>query len=110
MTKSLPNVIGMRKNVFWLDHDNVKKAGAADVHQKSHSNLWEMEFTHALIRHIVRQGEYKSSEIAVLTPYTRQLQKLRAKMRSDFEIILSERDQETLAKDGFNDEKAIGES
>jgi hypothetical protein len=109
-TKGLPNVIGMRKNVFWLDHDNVEEGGAADVHEKSRSNLWEVEFAHALVRHIVRQGVYKSSEIAVLTPYTGQLQKLRTRMRGEFEIVLSERDEEMLAQDGFNDEETIGES
>ncbi|KAH8743190.1 hypothetical protein BGZ57DRAFT_981182 [Hyaloscypha finlandica] len=51
-----------------------------------------------------------NADIAVLTPYTRQLQKLRAKMRNEFEIVLSERDQEILAKDGFIDEEVVGES
>jgi hypothetical protein len=110
MTKGLPNVVGMRKNVFWLDHNNVEEGADEDVNQKSHSNLWEVEFIHALVRHIVRQGTYQSSDIAVLTPYTGQLRKLRAKMRSDFEIVLSERDQEMLAKDGFIDEEADWES
>jgi AAA domain len=107
-TKHYPDVVGMRKNVFWLDHDNTEEGSDADMHQKSHSNVWEVEFTHALVRHIVRQGKYKSSQIAVLTPYTGQLQKLRTKMRSEFEIILSERDQETLAKDGFEEEAEEG--
>lgn len=44
---------------------------------------------HALVRHVVRQGVYSSSEIAVLTPYTGQLQKLRSSMRNDFEIVVS---------------------
>jgi hypothetical protein len=105
ITKTLPDVIGMRQNVFWLDH-NHEEGKQADVHQKSHSNTWEVDMTHALVRHIVRQGVYRSSDIAVLTPYTGQLQKLRAKMRSDFEIVLSERDQETLEKEGFD----IGDS
>jgi hypothetical protein len=109
-TKVLPDVVGMRKNVFWLDHDNVEEGANEDVHQKSHSNLWEVDFTHALVRHIVRQGVYRSSDIAVLTPYTGQLQKLRAKMRSDFEIVLSERDEDLLAKGGFNEEEANMES
>jgi AAA domain len=109
MTRGLPNVVGMRRNVFWLDHNNVEEGAIQDMHQKSHSNLWEVEFTYALVRHIIRQGVYKSSDIAVLTPYTGQLQKLRAKMRNEFEIVLSERDQEMLAKDGFIDEEVIGE-
>jgi hypothetical protein len=108
-TRGFPDVVGMRRNVFWLDHNNVEEGAIQDMHQKSHSNLWEVEFTYALVRHIVRQGVYKSSDIAVLTPYTGQLQKLRAKMRNEFEIVLSERDQEMLAKDGFIDEEVIGE-
>lgn len=56
--------------------------------------------THALVRHIVRQGVCKSEDIAVLTPYSGQLQKLRAKMRHDVEIILSERRPQGRISDG----------
>ena len=109
-TKILPDVVGMRKNVFWLDHDNFEVGARADEQQKSQSNLWEVDMTHALVRHIVRQGIYSSTDIAVLTPYTGQLQKLRSKMRNDFEIVLSERDQETLMKEGFHLEEATLET
>lgn len=105
-TKDLPDVLGMRKNVFWLNHDNFEEDTGADLHQKSHSNLWEVDMTHALVKHIVRQGIYSSTDIAVLTPYTGQLQKLRVKMQNDFEIVLSERDQETLIREGFHSEEA----
>ena len=108
-TKLLPDVVGMRKNVFWLDHDNFEEEAREDRQQKSHSNLWEVNMTHALVRHIVRQGIYSSTDIAVLTPYTGQLQKLRAKLQNDFEIVLSERDQETLMKEGFHMEEALPE-
>lgn len=102
-TASLPNVVGMRKNLFWLDHRNFEDDKDSDIHHsKSKSNSWEIKLVHALVRHVVRQGVYKSSEIAVLTPYTGQLQKLRTAMRSDFEIVLSDRDQDALEKDGFN--------
>ena len=101
-TKTLPDVVGMRKNIYWLDHHNMEEGSQGDIHQKSHSNLWEVDMVHALVRHVVRQGSYSSTDIAVLTPYTGQLQKLRTKMRNDFEIALSNRDQETLAKDGFD--------
>ena len=109
-TQNLPDVLGMRKNVFWLDHDNLEEGTRVDLQQKSHSNLWEVDMTHALVRHIVRQGIYSSTDIAVLTPYTGQLQKLRAKMRNDFEIVLSERDQETLMKEGFHSEEVTPET
>lgn len=101
-TAQLPDVVGMRKNVFWLDHDNLEDGNRAEIqHNKSQSNDWEVEMVHALVRHVVRQGVYNSSDIAVLTPYTGQLQKLRSMMRNDFEIVVSERDQNALIKDGF---------
>lgn len=103
-TKDLPDVVGMRKNVFWLDHRNAEDISPPEGSQRSKSNAWEAEMSHALVRHIVRQGVYASRDIAVLTPYVGQLQKLRQAMRNSFEIVLSERDEETLAKDGFVDD------
>jgi hypothetical protein len=101
-TNNLPDVVGMRYNVFWLDHTKSENQNDTNSHiTKSKSNSWEVEMVHALVRHIVRQGIYKPDEIAVLTPYTGQLQKLRATMRSDFEICLSDRDREALENDGF---------
>ncbi|KAM0315567.1 hypothetical protein ACHAO8_003798 [Botrytis cinerea] len=108
VTKILADVVGMRKNTYWLDHTNFQdNANGDDADKKSHSNVWEVEMTAALVRHIVRQGIYSSSDIAVLTPYSGQLQKLRTHMGKEFEIVLSERDQEVLTRDGFttSDEK-----
>ncbi len=102
VVKHLPDVVGLRHNVFWFDHEHPENS-QEDSNQKSHANLWEVDVTHALLRHIVRQGKYNSSDIAVLTPYTGQLQKLRAKFRSEFEIVLSERDQDLLVQEGFAD-------
>ncbi|KAK8016928.1 hypothetical protein PG993_015117 [Apiospora rasikravindrae] len=98
----LPNVVGMRQNLFWLTHSHQEDAGGDDGRLKSHSNKWEVSMVQALVRHIVRQGVYKSEDIAVLTPYTGNLQKLRASLSSDFEITMSDRDEEAMAKDGFS--------
>ncbi|KAF4628561.1 hypothetical protein G7Y89_g9592 [Cudoniella acicularis] len=89
-----------------VDHETVQNlpdidGHTEDLHNKSHSNKLEVEMTCPLVRHIIRQGAYNSSNIAVLTPYTSPLQLLRSKFRSEFEIVLSDRDQDTLAKDGF---------
>jgi len=108
-TKRFPDVVGMRNNVFWLDHENMEEGAQADVHQKSHSNLWEVDMVHALVRHVLRQGVYSSTDIAVLTPYTGQLQRIRTKMRNDFEVVLSERDKETLEKEGLAVDEASTE-
>ncbi|CAG8013371.1 unnamed protein product [Penicillium salamii] len=97
----LPNVVGMRDNLFWLDHRHDEDSRHDGSRVRSHSNQWEVEMATAMVRHLVRQGEYKSAEIALLTPHTGQLRKLRASLSNDFEICLSERDLETLAVDGI---------
>jgi hypothetical protein len=99
--KSLPNVVGMWQNLFWLDHRYNEDLRDDGSRVKSHSNQWEVDMATALVRHLVRQGDYSSKDIALLTPYTGQLRKLRTSLSSDFEICLSERDLETLAADGF---------
>lgn len=103
-TKNFPDVVGMKGNLFWYDHRNHEDSSLLEKDQRSKSNIWEADMTHAVVKHIVRQGVYDSRDIAVLTPYASQLQKLRATMRKDFEIVLGERDQEQLIKDGLVDE------
>ncbi|KAK3400773.1 hypothetical protein B0T20DRAFT_152968 [Sordaria brevicollis] len=102
----LPDVVGMRKNLFWLNHEHPEDSKDDGARVKSYSNAWEVEMATALVRHIVRQGEYSSSDIALLTPYTGQLQKLRAALNKDFEVFLSDRDKEKMAMDGFVDDTA----
>ncbi|KAJ5044591.1 hypothetical protein NUH16_001397 [Penicillium rubens] len=84
-----------------LDHQCEEDSRDNGSRVKSHSNQWEVDMATALIRHLIRQGEYKSTDIALLTPYTGQLRNLRTSLSKDFEICLSERDLETLAADRF---------
>ncbi|KAF4343606.1 NFX1-type zinc finger-containing protein [Fusarium beomiforme] len=100
----LDDVVGMRKNLFWLDHNHPEDSGGDGTRVKSHSNTWETNMATALVRHIVRQGEYKPEDVALLTPYTGQLQQLRAALGKDFEICLSDRDMDQLAHDGFEND------
>lgn len=102
-TLNLPDIVGMRKNVFWYHHTNLEDRDQDGVKGKSHSNDAEVDMTHALVQHIVRQGVYKSNEIAVLTPYAGQLRKLQLKLSSSFEVVLGERDQDELARTGLDD-------
>ncbi|KAL9574223.1 hypothetical protein ACKAV7_001738 [Fusarium commune] len=106
----LNDVVGMRKNLFWLDHNQPEDSGGDGTRVKSHSNTWETNMATALVRHIVRQGVYKPEDVALLTPYTGQLQQLRAALGKDFEICLSDRDMDQLAHDGFEDESGQGSS
>jgi hypothetical protein len=99
-----PDVVGMKKNVFWLDHTH-PEAESDDFGVKlgSHSNDWEVEMTHGLVRHLVRQSHYSTKDIAVLTPYTGQLQKLRRALGASFEVVLSEKDKDALVRDGLDE-------
>ena len=101
-----PDVVGMRHNLFWLDHNHPEESRDDGARAKSHSNDWEVEMATSLVRHLVRQGVYASSDIALLTPYTGQLKKLRASLSNDFEVFLGERDMDILA---FEDDGHSGE-
>lgn len=94
-----PEVVGMRRRLFWLNHKALEVgASVEDPHNTSHSNDYEVEMTTCLVSHLVRQGKYNPEDIAVLTPYLGQLQKLRWRMaeESTFAVALDERDLDEL--------------
>ena len=96
-----PEVDGMRKRLFWLDHCEREDASSSEVTQLfSRTNAWEVEMTAALVSHLVRQGTYQNEDIAVLTPYLGQLQKLKQRLRSSFAIVVGDRDLEDLETKG----------
>ena len=100
-----PEVEGMRKRLFWLDHNEMEDASTSDsAHSVSKTNTWKVEMTAALISHLVRQGIYRNEDIAVLTPYLGQLQKLKQRLRSSFAIVVGDRDLEDLEAEGFEDD------
>lgn len=97
--QTLPEVMGMGRRLFWLDHQELE-AGASglDPHSTSHSNDFEVEMAAALVSHLVRQGHYTPEDIALLTPYLGQLQRLRHRMAAEptFSVNVDERDLEEL--------------
>ncbi|KAH0848189.1 NF-X1 finger and helicase domain protein [Fonsecaea pedrosoi] len=106
--ESYPPVAGLAKRLFWLDHahheDGVLSYSDATT---SHSNTFEVQMVTALVSHLVRQGVYHTNDLAVLTPYLGQLQKIRRALQGLFEISLTEGDmleleREEIGKD--NDE------
>ena len=105
-----PEVLGMKRRLFWMHHDQFeaghgKGSDGHDPLGTSRSNDFEVEMTTALVSHIVRQGEYGKEDIAVITPYLGQLQKLRRRMQSMFEICLNDRDLDDVEKlDGGSDD------
>lgn len=91
-----PEVVGMRRRLFWLHHD--KKEDAMHDHSDSASktNQYEVDMVFALVRHLVRQGVYRPEDIAVLTPYLGQLRQLRQALGAFTEVVLNDRDIDDL--------------
>jgi hypothetical protein len=86
--KTLPDVVGMRRNLFWLHHtEHEDRLQGNYTGRKSYSNLWEVEMIQVLVRHIVRQGVHGSGDIAILTPYAEQLQNIKRTLGQNFNIL-----------------------
>lgn len=63
------DVAGMKRRLFWLDHQHHEaKPDADQIMATSHSNDYEVDMVVALVSHLVKQGVYRSNDIAVLTP------------------------------------------
>ena len=96
---SYPGVAGMRKRLFWLDHDQAEDS--KETHTTSRSNAHEIAMVTGLVSHLVRQGIYAAGGIAVLTPYLGQMQKLRRALGDSFDVIVGDRDVEELERQGL---------
>lgn len=99
-----PEVDGMRDRLFWLDHQEKEDPRQAQAISFSKTNTFEVEMIAALVSHLVRQGTYKSEDIAVITPYLGQLQKIKKRLANSFEIVVGDRDQEELEAKGLQDD------
>ena len=100
-----PEVCGLGKRLYWLDHGEFEAGDdATGMLSTSHSNDFEVEMTAALVSHLVRQGNYRGQDIAVLTPYLGQLQKLQKRLSASHELVVSDRDAEDLKKEDLDDE------
>lgn len=55
----------------------------------------------SLVSHLIKQGTYANEDIAILTPYLGQLQKLKKRLAASFEIVVGDRDEEDLEAKGL---------
>lgn len=96
-TMKNPTVPGMAKRLFWMDHRKLESgADKMELIQTSHENEYEIDMVIGLVRHLSRQGLYKSGEIAVLTPYLRQMFSLRRKLNEMFDVVMGDKDEEEM--------------
>lgn len=99
-----PEVDGMRDRLYWLDHQEKEDPRLAQAVSLSRTNTFEVDMIAALVSHLVRQGTYGSEDIAVITPYLGQLQKIKKRLANAFEIVVGDRDQEDLEAKGLEDD------
>ena len=98
-----PEVDGMRDRLYWLDHQEKEDPRPAQDVSLSKTNTFEADMVAALVSHFVRQGTYGSEDIAVITPYLGQLQKIKKRLANSFEIVIGDRDREDLEAQGLQD-------
>ena len=104
-TQNHPKVQGMARRLFWMNHDHMEaNADKSDPGSVSKSNDFEIEMVAALAKHLIKQGKYGKNDIAVLTPYLGQMQRMKKKLDTMFEILVGEKDQEELDRAGDSDE------
>jgi hypothetical protein len=96
-----PEVVGLKRRLFWLDHRNNESKKSQEDQQTSHWNQYEVNMVVGLVRHLIAQGAYEADEIAVLTPYLGQLQHIRQELGKTHAIVLSDRDAEDLENAGI---------
>ncbi|KAL9132322.1 MAG: hypothetical protein Q9175_006504 [Cornicularia normoerica] len=98
-----PEIDGMRDRLYWFDHQEKEDPRTAQAVSLSRTNTFEVDMIAALVSHLVRQGTYGSEDIAVITPYLGQLQKIKKRLANSFEIVVGDRDQEELEAKGLQD-------
>ncbi|KAL8671577.1 MAG: hypothetical protein Q9168_003921 [Polycauliona sp. 1 TL-2023] len=110
MHPSIADLIRRTLYVDLEDDNTVSSYPGIDgmAHSDSKSNDFEVGMVSALASHLMRQGTYAAGDIAVLTPYVRQLQKLRRSLGEMFEIVTNERDSEALEEYERAEDRTIG--
>jgi hypothetical protein len=91
-----PEVVGMRKRLYWLDHRHREGANDGEDISTSKWNDFEIQMVTGIVKHIISQGVYEPEDIAVLTPYVSQLSHLRQELGKTHAVVLGELDLEEL--------------
>ncbi|KAK6347982.1 hypothetical protein TWF718_005802 [Orbilia javanica] len=95
-TTVYPDVAGMKRRLFWLDHRNFEDPSDPGEAMQSKTNTWEAKMVVSLVTYLARQGVYKTGEIAVLTPYVNQMRMLMEMFEDIVDYDVSDRDMEEL--------------
>jgi hypothetical protein len=103
-----PEVAGMPHRLFWLDHSEAEDTEKDHSDSTSHTDNYEVDMVFALVRHLVTQGVYRPSDIAVLAQNSGQLRKLRHALSSFAEVSINDGDIDELALENGEDKARSG--
>jgi superfamily I DNA and/or RNA helicase len=93
----------MRNRLYWFDHQKKEDSRTSQAVSLFRTNAFEVDMIAALVSHLVKQGTYESEDIAVITSYLGQLQKIKKRLANFFEVVVGDRDQEELEAKGLQD-------
>ena len=96
------SVHGLVDRIWWLDHQIPEDGEELHVdNPTSCSNKFEVDMIAGLVGYLVDSNEYDYKDITILTPYNGQLAALTQKLKGLCSLWLSEKDRDTLCKDGL---------
>ncbi|RGB42061.1 AAA domain-containing protein [Rhizophagus diaphanus] len=95
-TAKYPNIYGAQHNVYFIDHNHPEDS-FGDSGTQSHVNMHEVKMVVEMVKYFVKNGYTKHEDIAVLTPYSGQLIKIKDALSKSFSVEIDERDAENIA-------------
>ncbi|CAB4477601.1 unnamed protein product [Rhizophagus irregularis] len=95
-TAKYPNICGAQHNVYFIDHNHPEDS-FGDSGTQSHVNMHEVKMVVEMVKYFVKNGYTKHEDIAVLTPYSGQLIKIKDALSKSFFVEIDERDAENIA-------------
>jgi len=109
-TLEFPDVRGMGKNVFFLQHTHAENQYDRESvsTDKSKTNLFEVDLVEALVLYLVKNGYKGRNDIAVLTPYLAQLFLIKKALQRRLVVTLAERDLDLLAREHLDEDPNEG--
>lgn len=104
-----PPLAGIRSRISWFDHKFVESHESSTRDDDSCVNYFEVEMVTAMVSYIVRQGQYSSHDIAVITPSSGQLRQLLRRMETEtsFTTGVDDRDLESIWEINSNEHRGL---
>ncbi|RIA80711.1 hypothetical protein C1645_866307 [Glomus cerebriforme] len=110
-TAKYKNVRGAQHNVYFIDHRNPEDSSGGDLTTQSHVNSYEVTMVVEMVKYFVRNGYDKPDDIAVLTPYLGQMNKIKEALSKPFAVTIDKREEQDIVEmeeeqgDEKNDDK-----